>query len=85
MPLRRLGTVDDIGAACVLLASDEARWITGETIQITGGSRITVGHVTYMYRVAQELAGREEGDVEAGSGPSTASTRRSSRGGRRTW
>lgn len=59
VPLRRLGTVDEIGAACVFLASDEASWITGETIQITGGSRITVGYLTYMYRVTQELAARD--------------------------
>lgn len=60
IPLRRLGTVDDIGAAAVFLASDEAGWITGETIQITGGSRITVGYLTYMYNVTQQLAAAEQ-------------------------
>ena len=29
VPLRRLGTPDDIGAACAFLASDESAWITG--------------------------------------------------------
>lgn len=56
VPLRRLGTVDDIGAACVYLASDEAGWVTGETIQVTGGSRITVGYNTYMHRMTEQLA-----------------------------
>ncbi len=56
VPLRRLGTVDDIGAACAFLASDESAWITGETIHITGGSRITVGYLSYMHRITQQLA-----------------------------
>lgn len=63
VPLRRLGTVDDVGALCVFLASDEAGWITGETIQITGGSRITVGYLTYMYRVTKQLEANESRTV----------------------
>jgi NAD(P)-dependent dehydrogenase (short-subunit alcohol dehydrogenase family) len=55
VPLRRLGTPDDIGALCVYLASDEAGWITGETIQATGGSRITVGYLTYMHNISEQL------------------------------
>lgn len=55
VPLRRLGTVDDIGAACAFLASEEAGWLTGETIQITGGSRIPVGYLTYMHKVTEQL------------------------------
>lgn len=55
VPLRRLGTVDDIGAVCAFLASDEASWLTGETIQVTGGSRITVGYLSYMHRITAEL------------------------------
>ena len=55
VPLRRLGTPDDIGAACAFLASDESAWITGETIQITGGSRIPVGYLTYMHHVTTQL------------------------------
>jgi NAD(P)-dependent dehydrogenase (short-subunit alcohol dehydrogenase family) len=56
VPLRRLGTVEDIAYLCVFLASDEAGWITGETIQVTGGSRISVGYLTYMHHVTERLA-----------------------------
>ena len=38
VPLRRLGTVDDIGAVCAFLASDEASWMTGEVIQVTAAA-----------------------------------------------
>ncbi len=32
-----IGYVEDIGAACVYLASDEARYVTGATLDVTGG------------------------------------------------
>lgn len=41
VPVGRPGTPDDIGAACVWLASDEAAWVTGQTIEINGGSITT--------------------------------------------
>jgi NAD(P)-dependent dehydrogenase (short-subunit alcohol dehydrogenase family) len=41
IPVRRTGTPEDIGAACVWLASDEAAWVTAQTIQINGGSITT--------------------------------------------
>jgi NAD(P)-dependent dehydrogenase (short-subunit alcohol dehydrogenase family) len=56
VPLRRLGEVQDIGAVCAFLASDEAAWISGETIQVTGGSRIPVGYMSYMHHITQQLA-----------------------------
>ena len=37
VPLRRLGTVDEIGYAALFLASDEAAYITGQTIVVDGG------------------------------------------------
>jgi len=55
IPLRRLGTVDDVGPLCVYLASDEAAWVTGEVIQIHGGSRIPVGYLTYLHHVNERL------------------------------
>jgi 3-oxoacyl-[acyl-carrier protein] reductase len=37
IPLRRLGTVDEIGYAALFLATDEAGYITGQTIVVDGG------------------------------------------------
>ncbi len=37
IPLRRLGTPDDIGSAAVYLASDAAGWVTGQTLIVAGG------------------------------------------------
>lgn len=36
-PVKRLGRPDDIAAAVVWLASDDAAWVTGQTISINGG------------------------------------------------
>jgi NAD(P)-dependent dehydrogenase (short-subunit alcohol dehydrogenase family) len=41
VPVGRLGTGADIGHACVYLASEEASWVTGQTISINGGSVTT--------------------------------------------
>jgi 3-oxoacyl-[acyl-carrier protein] reductase len=38
-PLGRIGRPDDIAPAVVFLASDDASWITGETLFISGGLR----------------------------------------------
>ncbi len=38
IPLGRLGTGDDIAAACAFLCSDEAGFITGQVIGVNGGS-----------------------------------------------
>jgi 3-oxoacyl-[acyl-carrier protein] reductase len=38
-PLGRIGKPEDIAPAAVFLASDDSRWITGETLYIAGGFR----------------------------------------------
>ena len=38
-PLGRLGTPEDIATAVAFLASDDARWITGSLLQVSGGLR----------------------------------------------
>jgi len=38
--LKRIAQPDDIGAVIAFLASDEARWITGDTLRVDGGSKL---------------------------------------------
>lgn len=38
VPVGRTGRPEDVAAACVWLASDEAEWVTAQTIGINGGS-----------------------------------------------
>jgi len=40
IPLKRLGTVDDVGYAALFLASKEAAYITGQTIVVDGGQTL---------------------------------------------
>lgn len=42
MPLKRLGTVDDMVHACLFLLSDEASWITGHILNVDGGQVMRV-------------------------------------------
>jgi 3-oxoacyl-[acyl-carrier protein] reductase len=37
IPLGRLGTVDEIGHAALFFATDEAAYITGQSIVVDGG------------------------------------------------
>jgi 3-oxoacyl-[acyl-carrier protein] reductase len=38
--LKRIAQPDDIGGVIAFLASDDARWITGDTIHVDGGSKL---------------------------------------------
>ena len=38
LPLERWGTPNDIGAACVYMASEASSWITGQCLYVSGGS-----------------------------------------------
>ena len=37
IPMKRLGNPDEIASACAFLASDEAAYITGQTLHVNGG------------------------------------------------
>jgi len=41
VPVGRLGEPEDVGALCAYLASNESSWMTGQTLQINGGSVTT--------------------------------------------
>jgi 3-oxoacyl-[acyl-carrier protein] reductase len=38
-PLGRIGQPDDVGRVAAFLASDDAGWVTGETLRISGGNQ----------------------------------------------
>lgn len=40
-PLGRVGKVEDLAALITFLASDEASWITGDTVNVDGGRHLT--------------------------------------------
>ena len=37
---KRIGKPDDVGAVVAFLASDEARWVTGDILTVSGGSKL---------------------------------------------
>lgn len=59
IPLRRLGTVEDVAPLAVYFASDAASFVSGTVVQVTGGSRIPVGLLTYLHHVNREMEVRE--------------------------
>ena len=40
IPLKRIGTAADTAAACAFLASEDASFITGEAINVSGGEEV---------------------------------------------
>jgi NAD(P)-dependent dehydrogenase (short-subunit alcohol dehydrogenase family) len=40
--LGRLGQADDVGAAIAAVLSDDFRWVTGQTIEVSGGARLSM-------------------------------------------
>ena len=40
IPLRRVGQPEDVADAIVFLASEQARWITGQLLYVGGGNRM---------------------------------------------
>ena len=38
--LKRIGQPDDVASVITFLASDEARWITGDIVAVDGGSKL---------------------------------------------
>jgi 3-oxoacyl-[acyl-carrier protein] reductase len=43
IPLRRVGAPEDVADAVVFLASEQARWITGQLLFVHGGHRMAMG------------------------------------------
>jgi len=38
--LKRIAQPDDIGGVIAFLASEEARWVTGDIVYVDGGSKL---------------------------------------------
>jgi len=52
-PLRRVGQPGDVAAAAVYLASDEAAWVSGAVLLVSGGAVMTSDPYRYLMRVNQ--------------------------------
>src|SRR5262249_29119 len=50
-PLRRVGQPDDVAAAAVYFASDEAQWVSGAVLLVSGGAVVTSDPYRYLMRV----------------------------------
>lgn len=59
VPLLRLGAVDDVGPLAVYFAADESSWTSGTVVQVTGGSRIPVGALSYLHKRSREAFARQ--------------------------
>jgi NAD(P)-dependent dehydrogenase (short-subunit alcohol dehydrogenase family) len=54
-PLRRVGQPMDVASAAVYLASDEAAWVSGAVLLISGGAVMTSDPYNYLMRVNQDM------------------------------
>jgi NAD(P)-dependent dehydrogenase (short-subunit alcohol dehydrogenase family) len=54
-PLRRVGQPTDVAAACVYFASDEAAWVSGAVLLISGGAVMTSDPYQYVMRVNRDM------------------------------
>jgi NAD(P)-dependent dehydrogenase (short-subunit alcohol dehydrogenase family) len=52
-PLRRVGQPPDVAAAAVYFASDEAAWVSGAVLLVSGGAVMTSDPYRYLMRVNQ--------------------------------
>lgn len=50
-PLRRVGRPEDVAAAAVYLASDEAQWVSGAVLLVSGGAVMTSDPYRYLTKV----------------------------------
>src|SRR5579859_8222318 len=55
-PLRRVGRPQDVAAAAVYFASDEAAWVSGAVLLVSGGAVVTSDPYRYLMRVNQGLS-----------------------------
>jgi len=55
VPLQRLGRIEDVGPLAVYFVADESSWTSGTVVQVTGGSRIPVGLLTYLHKVNRDV------------------------------
>jgi len=52
-PLRRVGRPEDVAAAAVYFASDEAAWVSGAVLLVSGGAVVTSDPFRYLMRINQ--------------------------------
>jgi hypothetical protein len=67
-PLRMIGQPEDVGWACVYLASDEARYVTGTMLMVDGGSTALLGEpARYSQESLELIANLYPADGDVGS------------------
>lgn len=54
IPMGRLGAADDIGNACLFLASEEANYITGQELLVTGGAHPLVRFMSHEEKASAD-------------------------------